>query len=42
MHTAKAEDRPADVLLIRPDGFIAWAGDDDAEGLREALAAWFG
>jgi len=42
VHTAKAEDRPADVLLIRPDGYVAWAGDDDAEGLREALAAWFG
>ncbi|MFI6304096.1 FAD-dependent monooxygenase [Amycolatopsis thailandensis] len=38
--TAKAEDRPADVLLIRPDGYVAWAGDGD--GLREALAAWFG
>ncbi|HUN33151.1 MAG TPA: FAD-dependent monooxygenase [Trebonia sp.] len=23
--TAKADDRPADLLLIRPDGYIAWA-----------------
>lgn len=42
VHTAKADDRPADVLLIRPDGYVAWAGDADADGLREALAAWFG
>ncbi|RSN30499.1 FAD-binding monooxygenase [Amycolatopsis sp. WAC 01416] len=42
VYTAKAENRPADVLLIRPDGYVAWAGDTDADGLREALAAWFG
>ncbi|WP_414944917.1 FAD-dependent monooxygenase [Amycolatopsis sp. cmx-11-32] len=42
VHTAKAEDRLADVLLIRPDGYIAWASDVDTDGLREALAAWFG
>ncbi len=42
---AKAEDRPADVLLIRPDGYIAFAAsaeDTAADGLREALSAWFG
>ncbi|MEV6906513.1 FAD-dependent monooxygenase [Amycolatopsis sp. NPDC051071] len=42
VRVAKAEDRPADVLLIRPDGYLAWAGDADADGLPEALAAWFG
>ncbi|TCO49458.1 2-polyprenyl-6-methoxyphenol hydroxylase-like FAD-dependent oxidoreductase [Kribbella antiqua] len=33
-------------LLIRPDGYVAWAVERDAaeelEGLRTALAAWFG
>jgi hypothetical protein len=32
-------DHPA--LLIRPDGFVAWAGTT-AEGLAEALTRWFG
>jgi len=26
-------------LLVRPDGYVAWAG---SEGLAEALSAWFG
>jgi 2-polyprenyl-6-methoxyphenol hydroxylase-like FAD-dependent oxidoreductase len=44
IHTAKAEHRPADALLIRPDATIAWAADEpvDTAGLREALSAWFG
>jgi 3-(3-hydroxy-phenyl)propionate hydroxylase len=30
-------------LLIRPDGYVAWAGTDDNEdGFQEALQAWFG
>ncbi len=33
-------------LLIRPDGYVAWAAEHDGaaeqEGLREALARWFG
>ncbi|MBV8349000.1 MAG: FAD-dependent monooxygenase [Mycolicibacterium sp.] len=31
-------------MLIRPDGYIAWATDDigDVEGLRGALLRWFG
>jgi 2-polyprenyl-6-methoxyphenol hydroxylase-like FAD-dependent oxidoreductase len=35
---------PADAVLIRPDGYVAWAAGPDtpAEGLREALATWFG
>lgn len=36
---------PADAVLIRPDGFVAWAIrhlDDHATGLPEALRTWFG
>ncbi|HLU76052.1 MAG TPA: FAD-dependent monooxygenase [Nonomuraea sp.] len=36
---ARADDPPADALLIRPDGYVAWAG---AEGLAEAAGRWFG
>ncbi len=44
--TADCPDRPGlAALLIRPDGFVAWAVDRDAapaDGLPAALAAWFG
>ena len=37
---------PADALLIRPDGYVAWASgpgsSDPAAGLQGALRAWFG
>jgi 2-polyprenyl-6-methoxyphenol hydroxylase-like FAD-dependent oxidoreductase len=36
---------PAAALLIRPDGYVAWAaapGDLDPDGLRRALSTWFG
>jgi 2-polyprenyl-6-methoxyphenol hydroxylase-like FAD-dependent oxidoreductase len=43
--TATAE-LPADAVLIRPDGYVAWAAGtgtaDTAGGLRDALPAWFG
>ena len=48
IHTAEADHRPADALLIRPDAHIAWAADVDkptdtaAVELREALSRWFG
>jgi len=29
-------------VLIRPDGHVAWVGDDTASGLVEALTRWFG
>ncbi|NUW36009.1 FAD-dependent monooxygenase [Nonomuraea sp. SMC257] len=38
--TATAEDAPAPALLVRPDGYVAWAGDDP-DGLKAALTRWF-
>ncbi len=29
-------------VLIRPDGYVAWVGDQTQVGLIDALAAWFG
>jgi 3-(3-hydroxy-phenyl)propionate hydroxylase len=29
-------------VLIRPDGYVAWVGDQTQVGLTDALAAWFG
>jgi 2-polyprenyl-6-methoxyphenol hydroxylase-like FAD-dependent oxidoreductase len=29
-------------VLIRPDGYVAWVGDETAMGLRDALTTWFG
>ncbi|MBP2322995.1 2-polyprenyl-6-methoxyphenol hydroxylase-like FAD-dependent oxidoreductase [Kibdelosporangium banguiense] len=33
---------PADVILVRPDGYVAWAGDTVLSGLNEEMAMWFG
>jgi 3-(3-hydroxy-phenyl)propionate hydroxylase len=30
------------VVLIRPDGYVAWVGDGTDTGLRIALTTWFG
>ncbi|MCW2663034.1 MAG: FAD-dependent oxidoreductase [Mycobacterium sp.] len=44
--SATVADRPAAALLIRPDGYVAWAADafgsDEEAGLRTALRRWFG
>lgn len=36
-----ATEEPTAALLIRPDGHVAWAGDD-VDGLRDAVRRWFG
>jgi Aromatic-ring hydroxylase, C-terminal len=40
------DDLEACALLIRPDGYVAWAADtfdtDDEDRLRMALGRWFG
>ena len=43
--TAHCTAPPAAALLIRPDGYVAWAASPDTpgnDGLRQALTAWFG
>lgn len=38
--TATAKSAPAPALLIRPDGYVAWAGNTPT-GLHAALTRWF-
>jgi Aromatic-ring hydroxylase, C-terminal len=44
--TAASAEPPADAVLIRPDGYVAWAADSGtpspADDLRAALQTWFG
>lgn len=48
VYTAKSDQRPGDALLVRPDGYVAWAATIDepagtaVPALREALSGWFG
>jgi hypothetical protein len=37
----QALDAPAPAILVRPDGYAAWAGDD-VSSLVDSLRAWFG
>ena len=39
--TASTPRPPADAVLIRPDGYVAWAGHQP-DGLEAALHNWFG
>jgi 2-polyprenyl-6-methoxyphenol hydroxylase-like FAD-dependent oxidoreductase len=39
--TGSTPEAPASAILVRPDGHVAWAGDDLA-GLSEAATRWFG
>jgi hypothetical protein len=40
--TVDAPRPPAAAVLVRPDGYVAWAGQDVHRGLNEALEMWFG
>ena len=31
-----------DAVLVRPDGYVDWVGDETQAGLAEALTRWFG
>jgi len=39
---ATTSDEPLAGLLVRPDGYVAWAHRDGDDGLPDALGAWFG
>ncbi|RKT55649.1 FAD-dependent monooxygenase [Saccharothrix australiensis] len=43
VRVARADAPPAAALLVRPDGYVAWAATDGrSDGPRAALERWFG
>lgn len=42
--SARSPDGPADAILIRPDGYVAWAigASERVASVRPALTRWFG
>jgi hypothetical protein len=43
--TASSDNPPTRGLLVRPDGYVAWAlatDEPDKDGLEDALTTWFG
>jgi len=42
VHARCVEPPPARALFVRPDGYIAWAGDEEEDGLAMALHQWIG
>jgi 2-polyprenyl-6-methoxyphenol hydroxylase-like FAD-dependent oxidoreductase len=43
--TVARSDEPLEGMLVRPDGYVAWAaapGDRNTDRLRQALQKWFG
>src|SRR6266702_1257385 len=43
--TMARSDEPLDGILVRPDGYVAWAAspdDGDIDDLHQALTTWFG
>jgi 3-(3-hydroxy-phenyl)propionate hydroxylase len=39
---AIGEIAPPSAVLVRPDGYVAWVGEETEQGLAEALTKWFG
>jgi len=42
IRAACVEPPPVGALFVRPDGFIAWAGEGDRDGLATVFPKWLG